>query len=482
MMAIIVCIFLFGVVTSNAFNLIKSVSSFRYKSQQLLTIMSSETVPNGAWLPIGCASGLAPLQPVQIEVAGERYAVWKSTDTTLPEDNRWSVMQDACTHRLAPLSEGRVDPLTGCLECPYHGWQFNTKGDCKNIPQLEASKAGAIPTTANKPSLPVKLTGDMIWAYLPLPAGQAAHYPTPPDEIFPELHTFSSWSTRELPYSFDFLVENFMDPAHIPFAHHKLQGTRNDTGDIPQQLLTGLDNTTHCEVAFQDRTRNKARDAVASFIAPCYYHFRSVKGKTRIGLMSLVVPVRPGVCRVFITSPAIPRRLPKWLIHFSTNRFLDSDLWLHEAEVGMRRRFVSSFATSAEEDLNAQMSYIMPTRSDLAIIHFRNWWARHMSLSTVFGPAVNPPRIPIDKQLDRYETHSKHCACCLGVLNNTQAFKAYSPIAVLLVLALTNSLPIRLAAVGVFAFANGIADKLLRGVNGPGRGAKVSSTKFAPEP
>ena len=26
---------------------------------------------------------------------------------------------DLCPHRLAPLSQGRVDPLTGCIECPY---------------------------------------------------------------------------------------------------------------------------------------------------------------------------------------------------------------------------------------------------------------------------------------------------------------------------------------------------------------------------
>ena len=35
--------------------------------------------------------------------------------------------------RLAPLSEGRMD--NDVLECRYHGWQFNAKGDCKFSPQ-----------------------------------------------------------------------------------------------------------------------------------------------------------------------------------------------------------------------------------------------------------------------------------------------------------------------------------------------------------
>jgi hypothetical protein len=34
----------------------------------------------------------------------------------------------------------------------------------------------------------------------------------------------ATYYSRDLPYSFDFLLENFMDPAHIPFAHHSLQG------------------------------------------------------------------------------------------------------------------------------------------------------------------------------------------------------------------------------------------------------------------
>jgi phenylpropionate dioxygenase-like ring-hydroxylating dioxygenase large terminal subunit len=58
---------------------------------------------------------------------------------------------------------------------------------------------------------------------LPIFASQASYFPTPPDEVLPMLNTLSSFTVRDLPYSFDFLVENLMDPAHIPFAHHSLQ-------------------------------------------------------------------------------------------------------------------------------------------------------------------------------------------------------------------------------------------------------------------
>ena len=45
---------------------------------------------------------------------------------------------------------------------------------------------------------------------------------------------------RELPYSFDILIENFMDPAHIPFAHHGLQGMRSDGSPIEMKALVSI--------------------------------------------------------------------------------------------------------------------------------------------------------------------------------------------------------------------------------------------------
>ena len=58
---------------------------------------------------------------------------------------------------------------------------------------------------------------------------KASYFPALPEEVLPLLTTgnLSSFTVRDLPYSFDFLVENFMDPAHIPFAHHSLQVRRS---------------------------------------------------------------------------------------------------------------------------------------------------------------------------------------------------------------------------------------------------------------
>ena len=70
-------------------------------------------------------------------------------------------------------------------------------------------------------SIDVAETGDILWGKFDI---ENAQYTTKPNIVFPELDDVKHVMSRELPYSFDFLVENFMDPAHIPFAHHGLQG------------------------------------------------------------------------------------------------------------------------------------------------------------------------------------------------------------------------------------------------------------------
>ncbi|CAN1799148.1 Protochlorophyllide-dependent translocon component 52, chloroplastic [Linum perenne] len=49
-------------------------------------------------------------------------------------EGAWKVFDHMCPHRLAPLSEGRID-LWGRLQCVYHGWCFNGAGECKLISQ-----------------------------------------------------------------------------------------------------------------------------------------------------------------------------------------------------------------------------------------------------------------------------------------------------------------------------------------------------------
>ena len=163
------------------------------------------SLPADTWLPIASISSLGNDLPLGIEVCGEKLVVWKDND------QQWAVMADICSHRHAPLSEGRIDEK-GCLECPYHGQTFSASGACTKIPQLEASKA--IPPSSDVTSYKTKVLGDMLFAQIALPT--ETQYSTSPEELFPILANISSFTTRDLPYSFDYLLENFMDPGTDP--------------------------------------------------------------------------------------------------------------------------------------------------------------------------------------------------------------------------------------------------------------------------
>eukprot|EP01035_Chromulina_nebulosa_P018223 gene18223-23891_t len=132
----------------------------------------------------------------------------------------------------------------------------------KKIPQLDDPNQ-LIPKATTVKSFPVHITGDLIWASLPIGEGLISPINSLPNELFPVLDN-CTFTSRELPYSVDFLIENFMDPAHIPFAHHGAQAYRADGSPIQMINLTSLTNTTHCEIGFEDLIRGKPRKGVVN--------------------------------------------------------------------------------------------------------------------------------------------------------------------------------------------------------------------------
>lgn len=81
------------------------------------------------WYPVMPICDLDKKVPHGKKVMGIDLVVWWDRN-----ENQWKVMDDTCPHRLAPLSDGRIDQW-GRLQCVYHGWCFNGSGDCKLIPQ-----------------------------------------------------------------------------------------------------------------------------------------------------------------------------------------------------------------------------------------------------------------------------------------------------------------------------------------------------------
>ena len=63
-------------------------------------------------------------QPRRVTLNEKNYVVWRN------HKNDVKIIPDACRHRGASLSLGKVLP-DGYIECPYHGWKYTEKKLCR---------------------------------------------------------------------------------------------------------------------------------------------------------------------------------------------------------------------------------------------------------------------------------------------------------------------------------------------------------------
>ena len=84
------------------------------------------------WIPAMMAHELPEpdCAPVRLRMLSEDLICWRNTDGTL------GAMQNACPHRGASMFFGRNEE--NGLRCVYHGWKFDTEGNCTDMPNEPA--------------------------------------------------------------------------------------------------------------------------------------------------------------------------------------------------------------------------------------------------------------------------------------------------------------------------------------------------------
>jgi len=183
-----------------------------------------------------------------VAAAGGQVAVGKTLAKTvlgqqllLGRDSRGEVfaLRDFCPHRGVPLRYGTFDGET--IECCYHGWCFNTAGQCTKIPTLLPDDPTDISRIKTQ-SFPCREVNGAIWVYIPAPKTRApevlpeipAPLPNPPPQIGGRGDAdvpspASQGRVREgvyyhvdsvmFPCDMDHAVIGLMDPSHGPFVH-----------------------------------------------------------------------------------------------------------------------------------------------------------------------------------------------------------------------------------------------------------------------
>ncbi|KAG6761973.1 hypothetical protein POTOM_032452 [Populus tomentosa] len=92
------------------------------------------------WYRVSSLEDLDPLLPTPFQLLVHDLVLWFDK-----ANQEWVAFDDQCPHRLAPLSEGRIDE-NGHLQCSYRGWSFDGCGWCAQIPQAmpEGPEAHAV--------------------------------------------------------------------------------------------------------------------------------------------------------------------------------------------------------------------------------------------------------------------------------------------------------------------------------------------------
>ncbi len=172
--------------------------------------MLQDPVLLNEWHPVGSLSQLETENPLGIRLLGEDVVVWRSDQTVLA----W---QDLCVHRGTKLSLGKV--VDGTIECPYHGWVYDTSGRCIRIP---AHPEQTPPAKATVKQYHAKVAYDLVWVCLGTPLRDVPE--------FPEWHDPSYRKLLCGPYPVNAsgprVIENFLDVAHFPFVHEGILGVR----------------------------------------------------------------------------------------------------------------------------------------------------------------------------------------------------------------------------------------------------------------
>lgn len=402
------------------------------------------------WYPIAVIEFLDPSRPQALQLLGKDVVIWRDSA------KQWHCFADACPHRLAPLSEGRVEP-DGTLLCAYHAWRFDAQGHCVRIPQSKDAQTEASHCANPKSCAQVYPTQErqgLLWVWAE--SGDAAQLEsqTRSPRLIPELEVKSDhivklfWNIRDLPYGWDFFMENVADPAHVPVSHHGMMGSRYQDAQYYDMTRMGEMSTQDGVVYVTTPTPPAIATAIREFRPPCL--MKIISTFTDGGQLILVLyatPTRPGWCRhigcqILVKNQAgkTPKGLaffalpmPAWLGHVLASLFLHQDMvFLHYQEKNLAKR-------NSDHWLGAVFT---PNPQDKMVIAFRQWLKNRAGGGIPWDTACHPelPPAEMDKQrlFDVWTTHTKHCHACqsaLAIINRWQVI-AYGVAIVCLILAL----------------------------------------------
>lgn len=172
--------------------------------------MIKKNYPNQAWYVAGWSNEFNDQKPLKRKILGEEIVFFRNTNGDIV------ALEAMCPHRGADLSIGCI--VNGNIQCPFHGWQFDSNGKCVVVPSQTSSQK--IPSKAVVKSYHVIDKQGIIWIW----GGDLdPDFQPPYYEFLDPDFGLGMRRVQDIPRlangPFLSVVENAIDNTHPPFIH-----------------------------------------------------------------------------------------------------------------------------------------------------------------------------------------------------------------------------------------------------------------------
>ena len=265
--------------------------------------------PNG-WFSLCSSDSVKKGKVIEVDAFGQKFAVFRG------ENGQIGVMDAYCPHLNANLAHGCVKGNN--VVCPFHGWEFNTKGQCTKIPYSDKQP----PNNQPEPLIVKENWGlVLIWHHS---EKKVPHWNTDGQLTEMEDYKYYGKTSETLRIHLQDFAENGADFAHFNFVHNLLTIPFADRFIHVKHTVNiefGEDDLKHM-AAFTDQAdliwRSNGKEiphaggnAVVTFYGPGFLVFRFT---TEMGKMLLIKTFTPlGELKVKMVDYVYAPRSTSWL-------------------------------------------------------------------------------------------------------------------------------------------------------------------------
>lgn len=158
------------------------------------------------WMPAAMSSEVRPDgEPVRLMILGEKLIAFRDTNGEV------GILDHRCPHRCASLFMGRNEESG--IRCVYHGWKFDVRGNCVDMPNVPAHQD--FKDNVRAKAYRTAERNGLIWVYM----GQQQD--APPPLPFVEANLIGNSEIWCLQRECNWLqaLEGDIDTSHVGFLH-----------------------------------------------------------------------------------------------------------------------------------------------------------------------------------------------------------------------------------------------------------------------